>query len=119
MDMAPKFLAVADGVVTAVVADLPEPTIPVTPDNAAGNYVTIDLGGGRFASYEHVQPHSITVKVGDQCGTGRSSLGSERQGASPAALICTSTSAMPIHRWVLKVSRTCSKALTCSERSNP
>jgi hypothetical protein len=66
-----EVLAVADGVVTAVVANLPEPTIPVTPDNAAGNYVTTDLGGGRFASYEHVQPHSIAVKVGDHVRSGQ------------------------------------------------
>ena len=66
-----EVLAVGDGVVTAVVADLPEPTIPITPDNAAGNYLTIDLGGGRFASYEHVQPHSITLKVGDRVRSGQ------------------------------------------------
>jgi hypothetical protein len=66
-----EVLAVADGVVTAVVAGLPEPTVPITPENAAGNYVTIDLGGGRFASYEHVQPQSITVKVGDHVRSGQ------------------------------------------------
>jgi murein DD-endopeptidase len=58
-------------VVATVVDDVREPTVPVTVDNAAGNYVTIDVGGGRFASYEHVQPHSTTVKVGDHVRRGQ------------------------------------------------
>jgi murein DD-endopeptidase MepM/ murein hydrolase activator NlpD len=64
-------LAVADGVVVAAVDGVPEPTTPITLDNAAGNYVTIDLGDKRFASYEHLQPASVRVKVGDRIRSGQ------------------------------------------------
>lgn len=63
-------LAVADGVVVAAVDGIPEPTTPITLDNAGGNYVTLDLGGGRFAFYEHLKPGSITVKRGDRVTSG-------------------------------------------------
>jgi len=66
-----EVLAVADGVVTAAVDGIAEPTRPLTLDNASGNYVTIDLGGGRFASYEHLMPGSISVRIGDRVRNGR------------------------------------------------
>jgi murein DD-endopeptidase len=64
-------LAVADGVVADVVDGLAEPTVPITLDNASGNYVTLGLAGGRFAAYEHLKPGSITVKVGDRVRSGQ------------------------------------------------
>lgn len=84
--------AVADGVVTDAKNDFPESAsladpqpIPLTIDNASGNYVTLDLGGGRFAFYEHLQPGSVKVRAGDRVrrgqvigslgNTGSSSLG--------------------------------------------
>ena len=66
-----EVLAVADGVVVAAVSGFPEPTKPVTLDNAVGNYVTVDIGGGRFASYEHLQPDSLRVKVGERVRSGQ------------------------------------------------
>ena len=41
-----EVFAVADGVVADVAEGLPEPTVPITLDNARGNAVTLDLGGG-------------------------------------------------------------------------
>jgi hypothetical protein len=63
-------LAVGDGVVVSAVDGFPEPTTPITLDNAGGNYVTLDLGGGRFAFYEHLKPGSIRVKRGDRVTSG-------------------------------------------------
>jgi murein DD-endopeptidase MepM/ murein hydrolase activator NlpD len=37
----------------------------------AGNYVLLDIGGGRFASYAHFQPNSLKVKVGDRVKLGQ------------------------------------------------
>jgi hypothetical protein len=58
-------LAVADGVVTASVDRFPEPTTPVSFDNEAGNYLSVDIGAGRFAVYEHLQPGSVRARVGE------------------------------------------------------
>lgn len=66
-----EVLAVADGVVAAAVDRFPEPTKPITLDNSAGNLVTLDLGGGRFASYEHLKPGSVRVKTGDRVRSGQ------------------------------------------------
>lgn len=87
-----EVLAVADGKVVDAKNDFPEnasladaQTIPLTIENASGNYVTLDLGNGRFAFYEHLQPGSVKVRVGDRVrrgqvlgllgNTGSSSLG--------------------------------------------
>jgi murein DD-endopeptidase len=43
----------------------------ITVDNAVGNYVTLDLGHGRFAVYAHLQPSSFKVKLGDKVRTGQ------------------------------------------------
>jgi murein DD-endopeptidase len=66
-----EVLAVADASVVDVADGLREPTVPITLDNSGGNYVTLDLGGGRFAFYEHLQPGSIKVKVGDRVRSGQ------------------------------------------------
>ncbi|NML05083.1 M23 family metallopeptidase [Sphingomonas sp. G-3-2-10] len=39
-------------------------------DDAAGNFVSLDLGDGRFAIYEHLRPGSIRVKQGDRVRSG-------------------------------------------------
>jgi hypothetical protein len=73
-----KVLAVAD----ARVADLREDVAEnqgnnprggrhVTVDSAVGDYVTLDLGAGRFALYAHLQPHSVKVKLGDKVKAGQ------------------------------------------------
>jgi murein DD-endopeptidase len=43
----------------------------VTLENIVGNYLTLDLGHGRFALYAHLQPGSLKVKLGDKVRTGQ------------------------------------------------
>ena len=62
-----EVLAVADGTIVAAVDDTPDETpTPVALENASGNYVTIDIGGGRFVFYEHLQHGSVVVKTGQR-----------------------------------------------------
>lgn len=77
-DYGAEVLAVADGRISNVKADLPEyngnserSARDITLDNAAGNYVILDLGHGRFALYAHLQTGSLKVKVGDTVKTGQ------------------------------------------------
>jgi murein DD-endopeptidase MepM/ murein hydrolase activator NlpD len=68
-------LAVAPGTVVEVMRDLPDVPPGGAPTNLtiaeiAGNHVTLDLGDGRYAMYDHMVPHSITVHVGDHVKTG-------------------------------------------------
>lgn len=63
-------IAAADAKVVHVQDGMPEGTpgsfAPgVTATNADGNAVILDLGGGRFALYAHLQPGSIRVHEGD------------------------------------------------------
>jgi murein DD-endopeptidase MepM/ murein hydrolase activator NlpD len=58
--------ATADGTVTAAVDRFSEPTAPITVENEAGNYIALDVGGGRFVFYEHLQSGSVRVKTGDR-----------------------------------------------------
>ncbi len=71
-------LAVADGVVAAVLDGIPNnvPGIdsraqPITLANVGGNYVQLDVGGGMYAFYAHLQPGSLRVKVGDKVRRGQ------------------------------------------------
>lgn len=69
-------LAVADGVVVAARDDVAESATlsdhPQHPlEDATGNYVTLDLGGGRYAAYEHLQPGSVRVTVGEHVRRGQ------------------------------------------------
>lgn len=73
-----EVLAVADGKVSDLKDGLPDNVgsnersgRAVTIDNAAGNYLIVDLGGGRFALYAHLQPGSLRVKVGDKVSRGQ------------------------------------------------
>ena len=68
-------LAVADAVVAAVRDTLPEvPRVSARvkhpQDEAAGNYVSLDLGEGRFAVYEHLKPGSVRVAPGQRVRRG-------------------------------------------------
>ena len=72
-----EVLAVADGRVVFVRDDVPDNTgqakanaLPDTVANLGGNRVVLDLGGGRFASYMHLQPRSIRVKVDEKVRAG-------------------------------------------------
>ena len=71
-------LAVADGIVTEVKDSIPENVpglnsraVPITLETVGGNHVIIDIGGGRYAFYAHLQPGSIRVKVGDRVRRGQ------------------------------------------------
>jgi murein DD-endopeptidase len=65
-------LAVADAVVAAAVDDTVDQTPPpIPPEKASGNYVSLDLGGGRFAFYEHLKQGSVVVRPGDRVKRGQ------------------------------------------------
>jgi hypothetical protein len=61
-----------------------------TLDDAPGNHVIVDIGGGRYAIYAHLVPGSVTVQEGDHVGRGQV-LGRLAPLATPAPPICTST----------------------------
>jgi hypothetical protein len=74
-------LAVADGRVVTARDGLPDnipghgesfhPAVPITLETVAGNTLTLDLGGGQFAYYMHLQPWSLHVKAGDRVRRGQ------------------------------------------------
>ena len=71
-------LAVADGMVASLEDGIPENVpgvtsraVPITPETVGGNYVILDIGGGRFAFYAHMQPGSLRVKLGDRVRRGQ------------------------------------------------
>ena len=71
-----EVLAVADGVVAAVRDDVTESeTLAGHPDlplaEGSGNYVSLDIGGGRYAFYEHLRPGSIQVRAGERVRRGQ------------------------------------------------
>jgi hypothetical protein len=62
-------LAVADGTVVATRNDLPEQVPGALPknlplDQADGNFVVLDIGGGAYVLFAHMQPGSVTVTAG-------------------------------------------------------
>jgi hypothetical protein len=68
-------LAAADGTVVKVVDGLPEQKPGVFPEGisleeADGNSVILDLGGGSYALYAHFQPGTIRVQEGDRVKRG-------------------------------------------------
>ncbi len=68
-------VAVADGTVVAVQDGKPEttPFVPMTPKSKAdfgGNQVILQLAPNVYAAYLHLQPGTLTVKVGDTVKTG-------------------------------------------------
>lgn len=71
-----ELLAVADGIVSFVLDGVWE-NIPghinanITMENASGNTVIIDIGGGNYAQYAHAIPGSIRVAVGDHVSKGQ------------------------------------------------
>jgi murein DD-endopeptidase MepM/ murein hydrolase activator NlpD len=72
-----KVFAVADAHVISVRNDVPDNpgqaranALPDTLANLGGNRVVLDLGGGKFAGYFHLQPGSIRVKQGDTVRAG-------------------------------------------------
>jgi Peptidase family M23 len=71
-------LAVADATVAVVKDGIPENVpgpasraVPITLETVGGNHVVLDLGGGRFAFYAHLQPGTVRVKVGERVKSGQ------------------------------------------------
>lgn len=70
-------LAVADGVIVEAKDDMTEPVSlaaahgEMSLENASGNYVTLNLGKGRYAFYEHLKHGSIKVRVGERVRAGQ------------------------------------------------
>jgi murein DD-endopeptidase MepM/ murein hydrolase activator NlpD len=62
--------------VAATRDDMPESkSVAAHPEHAmadaTGNYIALDLGGGRFAFYEHLKPGSLQVKAGQRVKRGQ------------------------------------------------
>ena len=71
-----ELLAVADGVVAATKDSIPENVpggraVKIDLITVGGNFVGIDIGGGKYALYAHVQPGSLRVKLGDRVKRGQ------------------------------------------------
>jgi murein DD-endopeptidase MepM/ murein hydrolase activator NlpD len=71
-------LAVADAKVAAIRDGIPENVpgedsraVPITLETVAGNHVILDLGGGNYCMYAHLQPGSLKVKAGDRVKRGQ------------------------------------------------
>jgi murein DD-endopeptidase MepM/ murein hydrolase activator NlpD len=71
-------LAVTDATVAATKDGIPQNVpgidsraVPITLETVAGNYIILDLGGGNFCMYAHLQPGSLKVKVGDKVKRGQ------------------------------------------------
>jgi hypothetical protein len=67
-------LAVADATVVAVRNSMAEsPTVEHVDHGLeleSGNFVTLDLGDGRYVHYEHLKPGSVRVQAGDRVRDG-------------------------------------------------
>jgi hypothetical protein len=71
-------VAAAGGVVANTNDDLPDNTPPKPPSNmlsltpltGLGNFVAINVGGGRFLVYYHLQPGSLRVRKGERVHAG-------------------------------------------------
>jgi hypothetical protein len=68
-------LAVADGTVVSARNDLPEQVPGALPAGlpiaeADGNFIVLDIGGGAYVLYAHMQPGSVLVRAGAQVKRG-------------------------------------------------
>jgi len=71
-----EVLAVAAGRVCGIKDGIPENkpeslAVPITLETIAGNNLCLELGGGRYAHYAHLQPGSFRVKIGDRVKPGQ------------------------------------------------
>jgi murein DD-endopeptidase len=83
-------IAVKDGTVLSIKNDFPESATlkehPAYPaDKATGNFISIDIGYGNIAFYEHLKPGSVKVKAGQKVKKGEviASLGFTGQTTGP------------------------------------
>lgn len=84
-----QVLAVADGVIASTQDGVPEPKpgarrSQVSLAKATGNYISLQLGRGRYAFYEHLMP-GLLVRPGDRVRRGQviGRLGSTGQASRP------------------------------------
>jgi len=71
---------VADAIVVQAKNEIPDnvpgplatfhPAVPITMETIGGNNITLDLGGGQYAWYFHLQPGSVRVRTGDHVRRG-------------------------------------------------
>ena len=74
-----EVLAVADGIIAVASNEVPDNAVPHPSKRAVpinlktigGNYVMLDIGGGRYVFYAHLKPNSIRVKQGDKVRRGQ------------------------------------------------
>jgi murein DD-endopeptidase MepM/ murein hydrolase activator NlpD len=71
-------LAVSDATVAAIKDGIPENVpgensraVPITMETMAGNHIILDLGGGNYCIYAHLQPGSLKVKTGERVKRGQ------------------------------------------------
>jgi hypothetical protein len=69
-------ISVADGVVVrtqdGIADNVPVGNLPpFSFETVGGNYVVVNIGGGHFAFYAHLQPGSLRVRVGDRVTQGQ------------------------------------------------
>ncbi len=65
-------LAVADGRVTEAVDGIPDlPVGGYTRQDMAGNHLVLDIGGGRYVLYGHLQQGSLRARAGEQVRAGQ------------------------------------------------
>ena len=67
--------AVADGLVVNLydkaASQIPLSPAAITPESIGGNMVVLDIGGGNFAFFAHLQPNSLRVKLGEHVRRGQ------------------------------------------------
>jgi hypothetical protein len=99
-------LAVADGVVVATLDGIAENVpngssraIPITLETVGGNYVILDIGGGHYAFYAHLQPGSLRVKRGDPVRRGQvlGWVGNSGNSTEPHLHFHITDAASPLH----------------------
>lgn len=73
-----EVVAVADATVAKTIDGVPQnsppniaPGVGLDPEKALGNCVVLQLSNGLYATYAHMQPGSIAVKVGDPVHRGQ------------------------------------------------
>lgn len=95
-------LAVADATVAAARDGLPDHELVDIPlvisaEDAAGNYVTLDLGHGRYATYFHLRSGSLKVKAGQRVrrGTPIAAVGNSGDASGPHLHFHVSTAPDP------------------------
>jgi hypothetical protein len=101
-------LAVADSTVMSARDGLPDnvprhngeftTAVEMTADTVFGNNIVLDLGGQQFATYCHLQPGSVRVKVGDHVRRGQvlAKIGGSGDARQPHVHFQVQTSSNPL-----------------------